>query len=205
MENLPKDLINLLMMEYIDPSDAIKCLRLCNKFYNSVDVEKVIVRAVKRQSLIENRHHMKTLLQSVECELCGVLVKKKNYQKHRAEDHSKRMKHNLVKKCHLCDLPYPTSCHKRKCLMQLKYCQKFEFFRGDFERLCTKKYYNLWVHKHNCVFKCNKCGEIVEADNINKLWDHNRKHGENSSLIVFIVVFVILIYTMIFKTFLYDF
>jgi len=50
-ENLPNDLIWLLLTKYVDPLDAVKCLRVCKKWKNAVKVENVQVRAIKHISI----------------------------------------------------------------------------------------------------------------------------------------------------------
>jgi hypothetical protein len=183
LNDFPKDLINLLITEYIDPFTSLKCLTVSKKFHNSVDPTFVRHRAVK-YNVWKDTHAATDNL--ILCSLCNCLLNKKNLEKHlEKHDQNPAMQyhHSYLAECDKCGLKFPNKRTHLNCPLELTSCFENTRVGYNFIHLCEFRQMprpRLWIH--TCKLQCFRCEEIIEIGYPfirTAIYEHNRdKHSQ---------------------------
>lgn len=190
IDDLPKDVINLLMTQYFYPFTALKCLEVSKKFFNAVNPTDIRYRAVRYGVFCRDHHRTDKLIL---CPQCNCLLNKKNYEKH-LEKHAKnpdmQYHHTYSEECNDCGMKFPPTNHDMICPLKLANCYETNIYGSwgiEFKRLCDPsiKMPRQRLLIHTCRFQCITCKEIIEALNPyvrSAFYDHmDKKHSSRHS------------------------
>jgi hypothetical protein len=104
METLPKDILRLLLVDYLSPNDAVQCYLHIKLFHTACNVVTLRQIKMKYYSIFWNEHEPTRSLHGWVACSCGRVVKNKNVGSHR-------------RKCLNAIIPIPQHCpHCEKSL-----------------------------------------------------------------------------------------
>jgi hypothetical protein len=138
MDTRNKDVIILLLREYLHPIDAIKLMRTCWKFYNVIPIEEIHIRVIKYYS----RNHY------TGCDtFTKILIAENPDLKHECEFCEKI----IIKTTHRCN-------YKKYCCLPIS---------PNYKSLCKDKLYPIQRRRdihHICYHQCLYCKKIVDSN-----------------------------------------
>jgi hypothetical protein len=180
IEWLPKDILRMILKEYLDLRYAVMCLRYLSIFRRCLSAEQiksyqVSYREHKRFNKLKDEAAPSYGNFQDRCELCNGRFKHKFYMKHMKRRHFKKgidFEHPRKKKCELCETHYPPRDHfgeeneiwvyPQRCRMQKVSCgpiyQRTSIKSVICRRLCKKDYrQTFYNHTHSFEFECIEC------------------------------------------------
>jgi hypothetical protein len=188
---LNNDIIRLLFKKYIHPGDLLSFAKSCKRFYNAASMDEIYLKYIRYVAKKYNPENKRNYDEHTICELCNVLLKKKNF-----DTHMKKVSHNpnitmrqkdVKLQCELCKLYLPSGNHERYCIAKKVECRYHQRLRSSVYNinslylcLCSGEMYRLQEQRHNnysrdCRFMCCDCNEGMDLS-ISELDDHSEKY-----------------------------
>jgi hypothetical protein len=177
---LPKDILSLLVVKYIDPKTAGNCLYLCKQIYHYLYDYRIDL--IYNMKIAIKCYHSNNSKKSFQCSECNNIVRKKKFKEH-VKKHIgkdvKRIKHINCDKCwtpmfpitknqHLCPLGI-TTCYEEK---RRRFGNLSEMNLVDTNPTCEYKGVLIKVTNHIyniCIkTKCVNCDNLIIISCYNK-------------------------------------
>lgn len=167
---LSKDILQLLMLYYIDPITAIRCLQVCKKLNRCVDHFAIRARAYKWILKEQISPYSQKFRVCDGSSGCGALVKNKNMYTHR-KHHTSGWQHGALKSCKICGFMFggKLGVNNHECMLKIVACPLVSCKKASVRKICKDDFRIAYkLGHHICRYECISCNTnlpIIKAYN----------------------------------------